>query len=190
MSNSLGKALFCLILVICMLPANRLMGQRHFHTHNRGQVTFISEAPQETIHARSNRLKGVVDWEKGTFLFTIDIKSFTGFNTPVQREHFNENYMESDTYPVASFQGKFVEAISPDKSQTLTVRAKGKMKIHGVERQMIIPLELKIKKTEVVAKARFIIALEDFEIKIPRIVSEKLSPNILVLVSTSLTEMQ
>lgn len=174
-------------IALCIFPISWLLAQRHSSTYSRGHVEFISEAPHETIHAKSDALKGVVDWEKGTFLFTVDIKSFTGFNTPVQREHFNENYMESDLYPIASFQGKFIETFRIDKAQHMTVRAKGKMKIHGIEREIIVPLVLKIKNGEVLVKAQFVVALDNYNIKIPRIVSEKLSPNINIIVSTALT---
>jgi len=188
MKKSLVLAVTCLTLLI--FPVTWLLAQRRSSTYAKGQVEFISEAPHETIHARSKNLKGVVDWDKGTFLFTIEIKSFSGFNTPVQREHFNENYMESDLYPTASFQGKIIEVVNLDKHQSVTVRAKGKMKIHGIERELIVPLNLKIKSGEVMVNARFSVALDDYNIKIPRIVSEKLSPNIDIIVATSLSEMK
>jgi hypothetical protein len=57
------------------------------------------------INASSDRLKGVLDPAARTFAFSIDMSSFDGFNSPVQKEHFNENYIESKKHPKAIFPG-------------------------------------------------------------------------------------
>ena len=58
-------------------------------------VKFHSKAPKELISAASGKLTGVVDIERKSFAFRIAVTSFEGFNSPLQREHFNENYMET-----------------------------------------------------------------------------------------------
>ena len=50
----------------------------------------------------------------------------------MQKEHFNENYLESDKYPDATFAGKIIEDVDFTKNNTITVRAKGILTIHGV----------------------------------------------------------
>jgi hypothetical protein len=39
------------------------------------------------------------------------MQTFEGFNSALQREHFNENYIESNRFPDASFNGKIIEDI-------------------------------------------------------------------------------
>lgn len=66
-----------------------------------GTISFQSDAPFELIKARSKEVKGLLDITKKTFAFKVRMESFEGFNSPLQREHFNENYMESNKYPNA-----------------------------------------------------------------------------------------
>jgi len=56
----------------------------------------------------------------------------------LQKEHFNENYLESDKYPEASFKGKIIEDIDLDKDGEYEVRAKGELTIHGIMQERII----------------------------------------------------
>lgn len=150
-----------------------------------GKVTFLSQAPQETIEAKSDQLRGVVDWDKSSFYFTIDIQSFMGFNSPMQRIHFNENYMESATYANATFSGKIIESVNVNNLKKQTIRAKGKMNIHGVAREVIIPVTIYPANGKINCDADFNVMLQDYNIKIPRIVNRKLSPKIQVNVTFS-----
>src|SRR5437763_10372807 len=68
---------------------------------NTGEVKFVSQAPLETIKATSKKLTCVLDADKRTYAFSIAITSFDGFNSPLQKEHFNENYMDSSKIPSA-----------------------------------------------------------------------------------------
>src|SRR5438128_363339 len=89
-----------------------------------GIVRFHSDAPQELIRAESGKLRGALDPEKKAFAFRIYMSSFQGFNSPLQREHFNENYMETPKYPEAQFQGKIIEDVDISKDGEYEVRAK------------------------------------------------------------------
>ncbi|HRD51988.1 MAG TPA: hypothetical protein PKY96_04995, partial [Flavobacteriales bacterium] len=62
---------------------------------SRSQVRFTSTAPLETITAGNDRVKGVLDRADRSFAVQVPIVEFMGFNAPLQREHFNENYMVS-----------------------------------------------------------------------------------------------
>ena len=125
--------------------------------------------------------------QKKLFVFKINISSFTGFNSPLQREHFNENYMETTFYPEAIFTGKVIEDADLSKDGAYNIRAKGKLKIHGIEQERIIKVHVVTKNKKLTATSDFIVLLADYDIKIPRIVSDKLSPNINVLVNCVLT---
>src|ERR1043165_8743752 len=112
------------------LPA--LAQQTQLFQVSRGVVRFHSDAPQELIRAASEELKGVIDVRKRTFAFRIPITSFQGFNSPLQREHFNENYMESVRFPEAAFLGKIIEDVDLTKNGAYLVRAKGRLLVHGL----------------------------------------------------------
>ncbi len=151
-----------------------------------GSITFRSDAPMELIKASSTELKGVFNADKKQFAFTIFIKTFKGFNSPLQQEHFNENYLESDKFPRASFEGKIIEDIDLSKDGIYSIRAKGNLTIHGVAEERIIKCELTIKKAVVSVKSNFTVLLADHNISIPKVVHEKLASEIKVEVKADL----
>lgn len=152
-----------------------------------GKVAFKSDAPLEVIKAKSAKLRGVIDTAKQSFAWTVDIKTFEGFNSPLQREHFNENYMESKKFPKASFVGKIVEDIDFQKNGTYSVRAKGKLNIHGIEQERIIKSQLEVDGNKVRVQASFNVPLADHNITIPKIVYQKIAEEIAVTVDAELT---
>lgn len=153
-----------------------------------GSISFKSELALETIKATSKELKGIIDPNKKTFAFKVFVKSFEGFNSPLQKEHFNENYMMSDKYPEATFLGKIIEDIDFTKDGTYTVRAKGKLNLHGVDQERIIKSELVIKGKSIKIKSNFSVLLSDYLISIPKVVSEKLANDIRVEVLAELIQ--
>ena len=74
---------------------------------------FYSETPMETIKADNKQVNSALDSQTGDFVFKVLIKSFV-FEKALMQEHFNENYMESDKFPNATFQGKVTNISSID----------------------------------------------------------------------------
>ena len=147
-----------------------------------GKVSFISEAPLETIEAESNILAGIIDKSKMNFAFKLNVSSFDGFNSALQKEHFKEHYLETRKYPDATFLGKII-LDNPCKSQCKTKAiCKGKFKIHGITQIVSIPVDYEIKNNIIYISGDFKVLLSDYKIKIPRIVQAKISPEILVYV--------
>lgn len=146
-------------------------------------ISFHSNTELELIKASSTQLKGIIDAEKRTFAFSVVIKTFDGFNSPLQKEHFNENYMESDKFPTAGFSGHIIEEVDFTKDGEYNVRAKGKFIIHGVEQERILQGDLTVKNGIIKLACIFTIFLSEHDIKIPRIVHEKLASEIKIIVS-------
>lgn len=152
----------------------------------RGKISFRSDAPLELITASSDELKGVIETEKKQFAFSVRIKSIKGFNSAMQKEHFNENYLESDRYPDATFVGKIIEDVDFTKNNALTVRAKGILNIHGVPQERIIKSDMTIKNGIITIRSNFTVLLADHNIPIPKVVHEKLASEIKVEVNGEL----
>ena len=148
----------------------------------KGEAYFKSDAPLELIEAKSKKLKGVINSEKRTFAFSIPIQSFKGFNSALQRIHFNENYLESDAFSNATFTGKIIEKIDFSKDGVYNVRAKGKLKIHNIEQERIIKSKLEIKNGKVLVSTNFTILLEEHDIRVPKVVYQKIAQEIFVSV--------
>lgn len=156
-----------------------------FHTAS-GKVHFVSESLLETVEAKSDELKGILNPNNSNFAFAIRIVSFNGFNSDLQKDHFNENYLESEHFPNATFQGKLIDDFDFSKDGTAIVRAKGILKIHGEEQERIIKVTLQKKGNIISVQGTFSILLSDHEIRIPRIVHGKIAPEIVINVSMDL----
>ncbi|MER2999374.1 YceI family protein [Pontibacter populi] len=150
------------------------------------RIHFKSEAPLELIEAGSTKLKGLIRTEDQTFAFSVANTSFEGFNSALQREHFNENYMESTRFPNCTFSGKIIEPIDFTKDGLYTVRAKGKLAVHGVDVERIIKATLTIKGNTVSVQSEFIVPLQDHNITIPKIVNQKIAEEINVTIDATL----
>lgn len=174
-----------LCLLILLFACCKAGAQKVYGTNN-GAIIFRSDAPLELITAHSNDMRGKLDADKKIFAFSIKINSFSGFNSLLQREHFNENYMESTEFPNATFSGKIIEDIDFSADGTYTVRAKGNLSLHGVVQERIIKCDLLINKGVISIKSNFTILLEDHNISIPKIVHEKLASDIKVEVKADL----
>ncbi|MEZ4776730.1 MAG: YceI family protein [Bacteroidia bacterium] len=174
---------FPLSVISAVLPASS-----GIYTANDGRVNFTSNAPLELIKAASNNLRGALDTNKNTFAFSISIQSFEGFNSPLQKEHFNEKFMESDLYPNATFQGKIIEALDVSQKGEVMVRAKGQLTIHGVTQERIIRSKLTVKDGKMVIEAQFSVLLVDHNISIPKIVSQKIAEEIEVSIFMEMIE--
>lgn len=173
-----------ILTVITFFSFNSINAQVYSTTS--GSIVFNSDAPLELIRASSNEIKGKLDMSKKIFAFTVPINSFTGFNSPLQKEHFNENYLESVQYPNASFSGRIIEDIDLTKDGAYSVRAKGNLTIHGVTQERIIKCDLVVKEGKVSVKASFTVLLAEHNILIPKVVHEKLASEIKVEVKTDL----
>lgn len=156
------------------------------YSTSQGMVIFLSDAPLERITATSRTLRGLIDPVNYTFAFTIEISSFQGFNSPLQRIHFNENYMESHLYPTATFSGKFIDEIDLRSNGTHEVRVKGKLKIHGIEKERIIKSTVRMEAGVMHVKSEFSVLLEDHAIRIPKVVQHKIARVVTVTVNASL----
>ena len=152
-----------------------------------GRIEFTSNAPLEIIEAKSDRMVGAIDPSNQSFAWLVEVISFEGFNSPLQREHFNENYLESDRYPRATFTGKIIEQIDFDQDGVHAVRAKGKLNIHGTEQERIIKGRLEKKGRKLYLLASFTVPLTDHNISIPKIVHQKIAEEISVTVNAELT---
>ncbi len=174
------------LLLVC-LPSWCAAQQRRLLAVTKGAIDFSSEAPKELISAVSRELTGLIDPQRQTFSFRIPINSFKGFNSPLQREHFNENYLESRSFPEAVFSGKIMEAVDINEPGTYKVRGKGRLTVHGVAVERLVPVTLTVAPDgRVSLESLFTVPLSEHAIKIPRVVYEKLSPEIKVHVVASL----
>lgn len=154
---------------------------------DKGEINFASKAQLELIKASSNKVQGLIDPHTHHFAFSVDVKTFEGFNSELQREHFIEKYMEADKFPKARFSGKIIEHVDFTKDNIYEVRAKGELEIHGQKQTRIIRSKIIVKNGQLSAEAFFNVPLADHNISIPNIVSQKIATEIEVEFKANLT---
>lgn len=162
------------------------MGQSLLRTES-AELRFVSEAPLELISAESRSCEGVLDTLNGNFAFRVRLQSFEGFNSPLQKEHFNENYLESDQYPNATFKGRIIDEVESFAAISGSIRVKGELSVHGVPVERLIEVNLRADQSgRLQFDSHFDVPLDDHNINVPRIVYQKISEVISVTIKGTL----
>ena len=168
-----------IILLLCVFFTDNALAQKY--KSSSSSIHFFSNAPVEDIEATNLDGQSAIDLATGEIVFSIPIKSFT-FEKSLMQEHFNENYMESDTYPKATFKGKIID-FDIGNTSLQDANAKGILKIHGIEKEISVEGQLKIGDNSMELNAKFSVKLEDHKIKIPKIVFYNIAEIIAVTIS-------
>jgi polyisoprenoid-binding protein YceI len=174
-----------LLLLILLLVYTTCFFAQTLYKGN-GTAAFISNAPLEVIKGESNKLAGIVDTSSMNFAFKINVASFEGFNSPLQKEHFNEHYLETSKYPDATFLGTLITTEDCTNGCETEAVCKGKFTIHGVTQIITIPVILKLDDTILKISGQFTIKVSDFNINIPKIVLAKIASEIEVKVAINM----
>jgi hypothetical protein len=154
-----------------------------------GMIRFYSQAQLEKIEAVNRQVNAALVTQTGDFVFRGLIKSFN-FEKALMQEHFNENYMESDKYPEATFLGKVtnIKDINFTKEGSYPVVVEGKLTIHGQTQVVKQNGTLEVKNDAVTAKAKFNILLADYKISIPNTVVNNISKSIEITVEVMMNK--
>jgi polyisoprenoid-binding protein YceI len=164
-------------LVCCILFVSATKSQERFLTKN-GAITFYSKAPMENITAENNQVLSIIDASSGKMAISILMKSFM-FKKALMQEHFNENYVESDKYPKATFKGDILNFDTID-NLAKDVKVKGSLTMHGVTKELTIVANFTRNKEYILVEGNFIIEVDDFNIKIPAVVAKNIAKKIKV----------
>lgn len=155
------------------------------------KITFFSTTPVEDIKAINKAVIFVFDQDAGDISAKVTIKSFM-FKKKLMQEHFNENYMESDKFPYASYKGKILDIKKIDftKDSTHRVKTKGKLTIHGVTKEVTASGTLKVVGNQATIKTNFDVLLKDYGIKKPSVVALKIADKINVTIESTCKKKQ
>ncbi|KQB99676.1 hypothetical protein AQF98_18310 [Pedobacter sp. Hv1] len=153
------------------------------------KVNLFSSTPVEDIKASSNMGTAVLVTQTQELAVQVSIKSLV-FDKKLMQEHFNENYMESDKYPLAKFKGTIEPKIDWTKDGEYAVSAKGVLSVHGVDQPRNINGKISIKNGIVNLDSSFEVTCVAHQIKIPRLVFAKIAEVIQLKVSGTLTPLK
>lgn len=129
----------------------------------------------ENIEARNSKASSIFDLSTGEIVFSVPIAEFE-FRKSLMKTHFNENYMESETYPKSTFRGKvnkFKSSVGRYKSTAV-----GIIDIHGVSKEVEIEGTVDVREEAVIIKASFQVSLKDYDVKIPKILFSNIAETV------------
>ncbi|KRD58738.1 hypothetical protein ASE40_20725 [Flavobacterium sp. Root935] len=148
-----------------------------------GKITFEASVPSfEEVKATNTNVTFVLNPATGEIASLALMKGFR-FKVALMEEHFNENYIESDKYPKATFKGK----IENFDSNSLTsgpkdFTIKGTLQLHGKSREISTTARLSMSGSGISIVSNFTVNASDFNIEIPSLVKNKLSNKINILI--------
>lgn len=173
-----------LSLAFLLVTWSHLSAQK-VYTKN-GSISFFSKTSMENIDAKNNQVMSVLNTQTGDLQFSVLIKAFH-FEKALMEEHFNENYMESNKFPKATFKGSLndVSKIDFSKDGSHNVTVSGDMTIHGVTNKVTAPGVVSIKNGVPSASSKFNIKLKDYGVVIPKVVKDNISETIDITVTSA-----
>ena len=178
---------WCAIALMCSTLS--LNGQIYFTRD--GEISFHSDAPLEKIESINKSVSSVINVETGQMEFAVLIKAFQ-FKKALMQQHFNENYMESDKYPKATFKGTFTgfKVSDLDRPDSIPIEISGMLTIHGKSKEIKAKGTMQAIEGKINGSASIDLAVSDFDIQIPAIVREKIAKIVQVKIEVSYQPME
>ncbi len=175
-------------LFLLLLACFGLAHSQDSYKTTKGSIHFNASTPLEDIDATNTRVNAILKADTGDFAVVLLIKDFQ-FRKRLMQEHFNENYMESHTFPKGYFRGNikdFSMAGLDDGAKTYEVE--GELTIHGVSRKLQTTAELRKDGNTIGMKSTFTVTPESHDIEVPRILFAKIAREVKVAVDLKLQE--
>ena len=178
---------FIIVITVALLITNATAAQK-IYTKN-GLVSFFSSTKIEDIKASNNQVLCVLNTQTGELQFSLLTRGFH-FAKALMEEHFNENYMESNKFPKATFKGTVsdISKVNFTKNGTYAVSVKGDITIHGITNNVTAPGKIIVKDGKISAGAKFMVKLADYKIAIPGAVKNSIAESIEVTVDCNLDQ--
>lgn len=160
-------------IAVLFLSITSMYAQDIFTT-STAKVSFHSKTPIEDIDGTSNKVAALLNIKTKQIYFKIQNTTFQ-FKEKLMQEHFNENYMESEKYPVSDFNGKILEDIDFTKMGTYKVTILGTLNIHGKKKEYKVAGTISRNENGIVFTSNFRIKPADHGVEIPKIVFTKIA---------------
>ena len=153
-----------LILVTC-LTVGTCFAQKK--TTTSAVISFDATTSLDSGPKAENRtVVAALDTRSGDVAFEATVKSFS-FANPMMQEHFNsKGWMDSDQFPLATFNGKItnLNEVNFLKDGNYTANIEGDLTIHGETNRATATATITVVGAKIGARASFSIQLKDYKI--------------------------
>jgi len=174
-----------LLAVAGAATAGPLAGQEfHVDRNRENRVRFVSDAPLDDFEGVTSRIDGFLflageglegdsDLGASEFYFEVDLASLdTGIG--LRNRHMRDNYLETDTFPFATFSGRLIRLDQAEGGRFQAV-TRGMLGIHGLEREREIECTGEASGPGLRVRCAFQVALSDHGIPIPKLMFMKIN---------------
>lgn len=174
------------ITILLLLIGNSIFAQKYFSKTGLTELKASVET-FEPIEAKNNSTSAVLNSETGEIAVLLFMKAFH-FEIALMEEHFNENYIESNKFPKATFKGKIENFNLNQLDPKAKLIIKGVLSIRGKEKNIETTGSFEFRKGKIILISKFVLLPQDFNIKIPSIVRNKIANKINLFLKYELVE--
>jgi polyisoprenoid-binding protein YceI len=162
------------LLAALLLSLNNINAQVLSFDH--GKVEFYTKTVLSDIDAITEKAVVKLDTKTGSIEVSIEINSFE-FEYEMMQEHFNEEYLESDKFPQATFKGKILQDVSSFEEE-IDIDASGELTIHGITKEIRIKANISKAKDFTLVKFKIPVTFKDFNVEEPSILSKSVAKDV------------
>lgn len=152
----------------------------------QSSLTFDVSAQMHDVHGISKDFSGTIsgdpkDVTMAKITIRLDPKNFDTDNNKRDKV-MREKSLEIEKYPFIEFESKTIEAGKKDLSpyQTADLLVKGVLKLHGVEREVNVPVRVVWEESQLVADGELALKLDDYTIFRPKVLFFRLQNDVKV----------
>ncbi len=173
------------ILILLLFVTTHLTFAQKYFTRT-GTTNFKASVDTfEAVEAINKSTTVILKANSGDIAAQLFVTAFK-FKVALMQEHFNENYMDTDKYPKATFRGKLkdfdINLLKEEYELSGTLTIRGKKKAIKTTARLIK------NNQKLILTSGFNVKPKDFDIKIPSIVRNKIAKSINITLSYELVE--
>jgi len=165
------------LMLLCNLFTITIFSQKYYT--KTGVTSFQASVKTfEPVAAVNKSTTALLDTKTGAVASLLFIQSFK-FKVALMQEHFNENYMDADKFPKATFKG----TLKNFNYNLLTSKPKvfylsGDLTIKGKTKTIKTKVYLHKSNNKIIVDSSFDIKPADFGIEIPSVVRNKIAEKV------------
>jgi hypothetical protein len=162
------KILITTTLLICIAGFFSTHAQEKYVSLN-GNIQFYSKTTLEDIKAENKQVQAMLNTTTYDIVFKVVMKNFR-FAKAAMQDHFNgKQFLDTEKFPNASFEGKIVnnQQVDFSKPGKYNAEVEGKLTIRGVSKLIKEKGIIEVEDNQIKLTSTFFIELDDYEVKIP-----------------------
>lgn len=174
------------VLIFLMFPLSFLFSeaQTYVAVPRLSSLIFDVSAQMHNVHGIGNRFSGTItgdpsDITSAKISMKLDPKSFDTDNQKRDKD-LREKSMEVDRYPFIEFNSSGIQAEQRElkAGQPLKATIQGVLKMHGLEKQISVPVTIQLTDDVLTAEGDMAVVLDEWKILRPKVLFVQLQNDV------------